>query len=261
MSKLSKLETQTKVLQNINGHDKFVRVVQYSVRIIRHLTTELESQNKETPTKFTFINYDSVLKTLNTTAKTQSVTRRACRLFKQIQVIKGIFTLFQKYKDRRQFYKNCSSQEKKDKIYEKDFNRLYLSLKIVNLACATIFFTLDSVFWLYLIGVYKDRPTMGKIQDFIDWVWMVQCTAVVGYDTIEMNLSRKKLNQKNLSSEEKEKIKDRIGECGLDIVKSISDGFCAIGFQDNKNFSDGMIGGMGIIAGLVGIYQQSTVVR
>ena len=210
------------------GHDKFLRVIQYSMRIWVDLAkTHSDKLGKERT--------DSWIKMFNLVKRNLSATRRACRIGKQITVLHTLFKLIYNYKS----YKN--------KKFNKFGNFYYVLFRAINCLLATTFFSLDHIFWAYLAGLHRNRDLTSRVAIINDYVWLSSSTTNIIYNLIEMSLTQKRTsvlleNLKNLNEEKnkfvsKESIQeelksasDVIEDLSLDIVKHFCDVCVNFGF-------------------------------
>lgn len=126
------------------------------------------------------------------TRRELSTARRTLRLFKQIQVLWTVYKLI------RNFPKNKQMGDAKFSKYASPY---YVTLKCINNSLAAVFFSLDHVFWSYLIKLHRDKEIVGRVGDICDYVWIVQSGANIACQLIEMQLNQKKIKslQKELT--------------------------------------------------------------
>lgn len=153
-----KLSTQ--YLAKTSGHDKVVRFIQYSTRFVVPLIHRYAHLIKPgNPEAFATASE----KILKKTRRELSTARRTLRFFKQLQVLWSVYKLV------KNFSKNKASAEAK---FSKLANPCYVTLRSINNVLASAFFSLDHVFWAYLIGLHRNRELLGRVGDITDYIWI-----------------------------------------------------------------------------------------
>lgn len=248
---MERLEKYGNYLKNLNGFDRVARFIQYFCRIMRHAFHL--GKGKEFSNWFqSRLPFEILSDKFSRTNRAISACRRFNRFGRHINTINGMMKLIGDHIKIRHDIKH-NKVNKQDVQYEKTANNLWVTLKITNGILACIFNGLDHIFWAYTVGIYKNRAKVSKILIFNDYMWILQGVIACIYDIIEMNMLRKKLEEKKLSEAEKKVCHDKIQFCCMDITKCQADSCCAIGFLSDEYFSDGMIGCFGMLAAYIGI--------
>lgn len=229
------------------GHDKVVRFIQYSTRFIIPIIHRYSHLlNPKNPEKFAK-NYEKILKK---TRRELSTARRTLRLFKQIQVLWTVYKLIRNFPENK---------KKADAKFSKYANPCYVTLKCANNFFAAIFFSLDHVFWSYLIGLHRNRDLVGRVGDICDYIWITQNCFNIAMKLVEMQLNQSKIKNlekellklseireskwtsKNESRRKKllrqvAKLEDTNNELPLEIIKSFCDSIVSTPFLPLFNF-------------------------
>lgn len=187
---------------------------------------------------------------MSSTKRELSTARRTLRIFKQFQVLWTVFKLIKNFK------KNQKIPFKKEGCLQ------YVILKSINNILASIFFSLDHVFWAYMIKLHRNRDLVGKVGDFCDYVWIVQSCANITMCMVEMGINQahikklrkrirklRKFSFKSNEEDEDEGVKeeDKIvskiesleeanAEIPLEVIKSVCDSIVNFFKYFFKNF-------------------------
>lgn len=200
-----------KLLLTHSGHDKALRAIQYSMRIWLALTKNYQTNlGKERA--------NSLIETFNLVKRSMSAARRCCRFGKQLSVLQTVYRLIAGFK------------QAKTRKFNKFGNIYYVIFRCVNNLLASVFFSLDHIFWAYLVGLHKNRDLVGRVGIISDYVWISSSICSIIYSCVEMSLIQQETNTKIESKSDKNGLEVSLGksdrkidDLALDIVKHICD--------------------------------------
>lgn len=196
--------------------------MQYSTRFLKYLPIAL--------LRFNLLSAESekqYQEALNTVRRDLSVGRRTLRWFKQIQVILNMYKLLQRHLN--------------SKPGSKESNTWYVAMKMANSALAVVFFSLDHVFWAYLIKLHRNRALVNRVGDISDYIYIAQSILSIGTNCIDAHYTKE--NHGLLS------------ELAMESIKNFTDMITAIYFLDAKLFDDWFIGLVGCVGSAIHIYR------
>lgn len=157
-----------------------MRFVQYSTRFVIpaiYNTTEYFKMDPKIAKR-----YDRIL---TLTRKELSIARRTVRIFKQMQVLWTVYKLIKNFRKNREI------------PFKREGYVSYVILKSINNILASVFFSLDHVFWSYLIRLHRNKDLVGRVGDICDYVWIVQSCANMSLCLIEMGINQSHINKLN----------------------------------------------------------------
>ena len=196
--------------------------MQYSTRFLKYLPIAL--------LRFNLLSPDSekeYQEALNTIRKDLSVGRRTLRWFKQIQVILNMYKLLQRYLNSKPGSKESSSW--------------YFAIKMINSALAVVFFSLDHIFWAYLIKLHRNRELVNRVGDISDYIYISQSILSIITNCIDAHFMKDSHGM--------------VSELAMESIKNFTDMTTAIFFLDSKLFDDWFVGVVGCIGSAIHIYR------
>ena len=167
----------TSYMAHDSGHDKIVRFVQYSTRFLTPLVHRygrfFDSKNPEKFAKSCEVIFNSLRRELST-------ARRTLRIFKQISVLWTVYRLVVNYP---------TNKSMPDSEFSKFASPTWLIFKCASNLLAGVFFSLDHVFWAYLIKLHSNRDLTNRVGKITDYIWITQSIFNVCFELTEMRLN------------------------------------------------------------------------